>query len=191
MDSDERDRHIETLERKLASALLTGNENAVNCDAHGEPIAFIPAEGECPGCRLERDLAKARDLFTEAEEREAFWSGEYYDERKGKDPKEDEYRVLTSIDKDTRTEEQTERLRELARHLVWRADSDTQYQRAETAEQQRDRLREAVTDALLIYDLTGELHVRKMQEALDALLGGDKPNTAETPSAENLEPERP
>lgn len=50
---------IADLERRLASALLTGNENAVNCDAHGEPIAYIPANGDCPACELERRLAEA------------------------------------------------------------------------------------------------------------------------------------
>jgi hypothetical protein len=45
---------------------LTGNENAVNCDRHGEPIAYIPANGTCPACALEAERAGLKEAFEEA-----------------------------------------------------------------------------------------------------------------------------
>lgn len=55
--------------KRIAELELTGNPNAVNCDAHGHPIAYIPANGPCPACELVRTQLKAVVVCDDMEER--------------------------------------------------------------------------------------------------------------------------
>lgn len=48
------------LEAERDALKLTGNENAVNCDEHEQPIAFIPANGGCPACALKDEVERLR-----------------------------------------------------------------------------------------------------------------------------------
>ena len=67
------------------------------------------------------------------------WMGE---QPSGTFPEDAEYRLLCKVPKAKRTDEQTQRLRELARRVTWLHDEKIQYDRAEKLEAENARLRE-------------------------------------------------